>query len=592
MSFPTRDHARRHWPNAVLLLIAVTLLGSLGCNLFTSSVSAALAPTLSQTEATANEAPPLQQSNATPVPTSAVTPIARPALATYMSWSLDDRYLFYSEDSNPLGMGITKQWTVYDTQAHTSTTQGRLPFLPQLSPQALATFAPAPKTFYFASPDDRFVAFFRGSGANNWTLWLGNRTTFATFNTGIAMWDATDLLNVKIEWSKDSSAFAVFHARNEQAPYIDYVKGYQQGFSSTLVKLDIVQNVVAGEQFTSAVNLYGLTADGSEVLLTVGRTSSDSHYESYFALYDPLNPSNGKVLHNLKLTGTTAIGDAQLVDWQPSQLVINSDLGLLIYDIATDTFTKLNPIFYRDAALSRDGRQIAIFAQYDGIYIVPVTYLSTIFASGAQAVTSTVSASPTLVVPTIIVSQAPSAAAFNDPPGCHKPPEDYGKLAINGSVINARTLWMLKHAQALYGGKLDFTNRGITQGSYTGGLVTASFGTHDGGGAVDLAVIDPQTGKVMTNDLLPALHALRVAGFAAWVRLPGELYPGSPIHIHAIAIGDAQLSQPARDQLTGEFGYFRGYDGLPQTNHKPIPDRYGGPILCQWMLDMGYRILS
>ncbi len=96
---------------------------------------------------------------------------------------------------------------------------------------------------------------------------------------------------------------------------------------------------------------------------------------------------------------------------------------------------------------------------------------------------------------------------------------------------------------------------------------------------------------VVQDDTLAALHALRVAGFAAWVRLPGELGPGSALHIHAIAIGDAELSPAARDQLTGQYGYFRGFDGIPQTNNIPIHDRYGGPILCQWMRDMGYRDL-
>ena len=150
---------------------------------------------------------------------------------------------------------------------------------------------------------------------------------------------------------------------------------------------------------------------------------------------------------------------------------------------------------------------------------------------------------------------------------------------------------MLAHAQELYGGEIQLTGYAITQGSYTDD-VSASFGTHAGGGAVDLSVMREGTYTVLWDDLEPLIRALRAAGFAAWVRDYGELYTDSPIHIHAIAIGDQELSPAAEEQLTGEAGYFRGYSGLPVTIYGvPTPDRYGGPILCQWMLDLGYQDL-
>jgi len=210
-----------------------------------------------------------------------------------------------------------------------------------------------------------------------------------------------------------------------------------------------------------------------------------------------------------------------------------------------------------------------------------------------------IAAVPTLSIPTGIPTPiqmpsvptiAPSSTTqFTEPVGCLRPPDVYTRLIVNGEKLNYRTEWMLKHAQTLYGGTIDFAGQAITQGSYNPGGVAASFGTHDGGGAVDLAVKDLRTGTVLRSELPNAIRALRIAGFAAWVREPDELYKGSPIHIHAIAIGDAELSPAAKDQLTGEFGYFLGFNGLPQTNHVPIADRHGGPILCQWMRDMGYR---
>lgn len=87
----------------------------------------------------------------------------------------------------------------------------------------------------------------------------------------------------------------------------------------------------------------------------------------------------------------------------------------------------------------------------------------------------------------------------------------------------------------------------ITQGSYNAGGVSASAGTHDGGGVVDLA---------------PAKHAdkvreLRRTGFAAWYRPAiAGLWPA---HIHAVLIGNRKLAPVARRQVDA---YLAGRDGL------------------------------
>jgi hypothetical protein len=188
--------------------------------------------------------------------------------------------------------------------------------------------------------------------------------------------------------------------------------------------------------------------------------------------------------------------------------------------------------------------------------------------------------------PTLTMSSTPTP----EPAGCLRPPEEYTRVEINGWTINQRTLAMLTRAQELYGGELEINGHAITQGSYHDNGA-ASFGTHLGGGAVDLSVLQRGTYTVLWDDIEPLLRALRAAGFAAWLREYGELYADSPIHIHAIAIGDAELSVPAQDQLTGPAGYFRGYNGLPDSFGGPFPDRHGGPILCQWMIDLGYRDL-
>src|SRR5262249_60845244 len=72
---------------------------------------------------------------------------------------------------------------------------------------------------------------------------------------------------------------------------------------------------------------------------------------------------------------------------------------------------------------------------------------------------------PPPVVPTLVslsvkatatAPVAPLATRVVEPAGCQRPPDDYTRLYVNGAKLNRRTLWMLQHAQQLYGGVLNF----------------------------------------------------------------------------------------------------------------------------------------
>lgn len=183
-----------------------------------------------------------------------------------------------------------------------------------------------------------------------------------------------------------------------------------------------------------------------------------------------------------------------------------------------------------------------------------------------------------------------TAGGFLEPEDCLRPPDDYTRVQQGLATLNTRTMFMLEHAQRIYnkgGGPVDF-KQSITQGSYNPGGVSASFGTHDGGGAVDISVRSTADWSVLTTEIPYMLEALRIAGFAAWLRDTGDLYTNSPIHIHAIAVGDAEHSEAARAQINGQFGYLYGYDGLPREDGIPVIERHGGPVICKWMVDMGF----
>ena len=152
--------------------------------------------------------------------------------------------------------------------------------------------------------------------------------------------------------------------------------------------------------------------------------------------------------------------------------------------------------------------------------LVPATFTVTPSLTPSQTATWTpIPPTFTPITPTLTAT----ITLTPEPLGCQKPPDDYTRVEVNGWTLNQRTMAMLAHAQELYGGEIELTGYAITQGSYHDNG-SASFGTHLGGGAVDLSVMRKGTWTVLWDDMDPLLHALRVAGFAAWLREADELY--------------------------------------------------------------------
>ncbi|MDX6253392.1 MAG: hypothetical protein QOF10_6752 [Kribbellaceae bacterium] len=142
------------------------------------------------------------------------------------------------------------------------------------------------------------------------------------------------------------------------------------------------------------------------------------------------------------------------------------------------------------------------------------------------------------------------------------------RITWRGFQLNKRTVAMVQVAEKL--AKFQFT---IMQGSYNKGGVSASAGTHDGGGAIDVAVADlsPAQRKAV-------VLALRQVGFAAWQRTPSQ--GRWPFHIHAIAVGDKDLSRGAAHQA---LEYRRCKNGLANRGTDDGPPGYYGMTweLCQ-----------
>ncbi|MBM6401161.1 hypothetical protein [Phycicoccus sonneratiae] len=150
-------------------------------------------------------------------------------------------------------------------------------------------------------------------------------------------------------------------------------------------------------------------------------------------------------------------------------------------------------------------------------------------------------------------------------------------------VVNRRTLDMFLEAQR------NMVRRGdvgkdmtITQGSYCdASCAPESFGTHDGGGIIDVRIIDTNATGVAKR-----LAALREVGFAAWERSN---------HIHAVALNDYQMAwavhgvggAPAPIVDDGWTGYCQVYewvykgDGLGHCDQR-VPSTSAQRTVVTW----------
>lgn len=145
-------------------------------------------------------------------------------------------------------------------------------------------------------------------------------------------------------------------------------------------------------------------------------------------------------------------------------------------------------------------------------------------------------------------------------PADDEPAHDYKRVTYGGKTVNTRTKVMLERAKKLLT-EYEWTPR-LTQGSYNKG-VAASAGTHDGGGVVDI-----NTSTMTKNGADICVQALRKAGFAAWRRGDGD---GMSPHIHAVAIGDKELSPAAKSQIQQ---WKANTNGLANHGPDPAPDPY------------------
>lgn len=146
-------------------------------------------------------------------------------------------------------------------------------------------------------------------------------------------------------------------------------------------------------------------------------------------------------------------------------------------------------------------------------------------------------------------------------------------ITYRGVRLNQRTINMIEAAEWIAGFKFR-----LTQGSYNAGGVAASAGTHDGGGAVDIALRDASTGVVFPKVRRELIrNATRQVGFASWIRDPSQ--SNWVWHCHCEAVGDPELSSGAKKQITA---YMNNRNGLASNGPDDGPRTWVGVTWEQW----------
>jgi hypothetical protein len=146
------------------------------------------------------------------------------------------------------------------------------------------------------------------------------------------------------------------------------------------------------------------------------------------------------------------------------------------------------------------------------------------------------------------------------------------KVYFGGAYTDPTTVDLLRELQRVTGLAIL-----LTQGSYSTS-VTASGGTHDGGGVVDINVYG-WTDSVIWD----VLHDSRCMGGVAWHRTPAQ---GFAYHIHLLRADCADLSPSARAQ---NAQYLAGQNGLANRGPDDGPRDCVGMTWAKYNGSSAYR---
>jgi hypothetical protein len=300
--------------------------------------------------------------------------------ALEIKWSTDSQRLaFRSGFTDEMGVTLSDDnWLQYIPSTATLTRHNTWPLQPDLTQAEQQIFNPAitaegQKSFLNYSPNEHYLVYADAPLVNDvgWIVNIGNRQTGQIVNTSALILDPFySPLLFETLFSDDSTAFVIVTSDIASQPVIQYVSGYTNAPSSPSFE-DLSYLVVDGVDYTS-FSAGDLSDDGSKVLLLGYKATGETNLPMEVIVWNVVNSIDSQVLDSF-----SAVVGASFAPGTENRLLIVTELGLIEYNLSTDTFTVLNSeirsAWVAEAIFSPDGQWVAFVDIHNNLYVEPTT---------------------------------------------------------------------------------------------------------------------------------------------------------------------------------------------------------------------------
>jgi len=266
---------------------------------------------------------------------------------SYFEWARDSHSFVYSESSPEVidSFGSDSLWTHYNLNTEAFAESSTYPFLPQLTPQEETIFVRTGNTFFYLSPDGRYLVYvgekvLEGLTSRYWQLVIGDRQTQTTYTPEYPLYDPFGKEErFDARWSQDSRSFVLVTCVDQFMCFPSvffYVRGLESGLSGMVFDwLSMTFPTVAGVEYR-ALELLDFSEDGTWALLTVGEDYGRG--ASHLMMYNVVIPQS-----SFLITDPMGIVPRSLRFATPdgSKMLYIDNQGIYRYDWANHTSTLL-----------------------------------------------------------------------------------------------------------------------------------------------------------------------------------------------------------------------------------------------------------